>query len=329
MSKILRVASLWNEACEMDFSKPYTPRDYMWASEIGGAFVDRFLKMTGVQPSNPPNARSRRKFRAGDIWEWTVWYLLGRAGLLIESQKECWVELPGCIRTKGKLDMLVGGKPDLDKGMKAMRELGLPEFFDAFVDKILQNPVEFERSVVEVKSCSSFMMDRYEATQKPNRHHVFQTFHYCYSEKLPGSIFYVCKDDCRMLQFHINHDDVDVYTGYENDVKNFTNYFLRNEQPPIEPLARIDDEGWWEKNWGIEYSGYLTMMYGYETPEAYRDDVEKFVNRWNRIIDRICNQKKDITKDNREGIKEMQNFISKYPAGTFVNYDKIDWINHV
>jgi hypothetical protein len=325
---LLKAVALWNEACEMDFSRPYVPRDYMWASEIGGAFVDRFLKMSGVKPSNPPNARARRKFKSGDIWEWIVWYLFERAGLLINAQEECYVTIPGCIPCKGKLDMLIGGTPNLQKGLESMKSLGLPEFFDVFVNKIIEYAFTFDRSVLEVKSTSAFMFEHYEATRKANRHHLMQCFHYCYSKQLPGAILYISKDDCRMLEFHVDPNDPELFEIYKSDAERFTRYYTKNEQPPLESLARIDDEGWWEKNWHIEYSGYLTMLYGYETPDAYRDDVDKFVSRWNRVIDRIYHQQKPPTADNRTAISEMKTFMSKYPEG-IMNAEKLDWINHV
>ena len=55
---------VWNDSLENGKDREYKARDYMWASEIGGSMIDRYLKMKGELPSNPPNARSLRKFEA-------------------------------------------------------------------------------------------------------------------------------------------------------------------------------------------------------------------------------------------------------------------------
>src|SRR6185295_1528178 len=75
-------AGVWNQSLTVRQERPLVPRDYVWASEIGGSMIDRYLKMQGVQPSNAPNLRSLRKFQAGDIWEWLCALVLKRAGIL-------------------------------------------------------------------------------------------------------------------------------------------------------------------------------------------------------------------------------------------------------
>ena len=83
--------SIWNESLEENKqNKPVEPRQKIWASEMGGAYIDRYLKMTGVQPTNPPNPRSLRKFEAGNIWEAIVGYVLLRAGILQKKQE--WIQ---------------------------------------------------------------------------------------------------------------------------------------------------------------------------------------------------------------------------------------------
>ena len=72
-------SEVWNKALEFEPEKKHEPRSHIWASEIGGAYIDRYLKMTGEKPTNPPNARSRRKFEAGNLIEWLVGIILERA----------------------------------------------------------------------------------------------------------------------------------------------------------------------------------------------------------------------------------------------------------
>src|SRR4051812_46841359 len=91
-------ASVWNQSLEVRADRPLVVRDYVWASEIGGSMLDRYLKMNAVPMSNAPNNRSLRKFQAGDIWEWICALVLKRAGILIETQKKLSYQYPGLLR---------------------------------------------------------------------------------------------------------------------------------------------------------------------------------------------------------------------------------------
>ena len=97
-------AQIWNESLEEgNGRKPPQPRQKIWASEPGGSYIDRYLKMTGVEPSNPPNPRSLRKFEAGNIWEAIVGYVLKRAGILQSRQNWLTYTYEGLIPITGKL----------------------------------------------------------------------------------------------------------------------------------------------------------------------------------------------------------------------------------
>ena len=45
--------------------------------------------------------------------------------------------------------------------------------------------------------------------------------------------------------------------------------------------------GKFSKNLDIEYSNFLTLLYGYPRPDAYADEMKPIVARWNRILPRI------------------------------------------
>ena len=63
------MAEVWNTALEDQEKRQVKPREKLWASELGGATIDLYLKLKGTELSNPPNARSLRKFEAGNIFE--------------------------------------------------------------------------------------------------------------------------------------------------------------------------------------------------------------------------------------------------------------------
>ena len=111
---------IWNKSIETRDQRTIYPREKIWAGEIGGSMVDRYLKMKGVSPTNPPNARSLRKFEAGNIWEAIMGYILKRAGIYIDSQEWVSYQYPGLFPVTGKLDYIAGGLPDYDKAAKQM-----------------------------------------------------------------------------------------------------------------------------------------------------------------------------------------------------------------
>lgn len=298
-------AELWNESV-ISSNREQKARDYMWASEIGGPFIDRYLKMTGVQPTNPPNMRSLRKFEAGNIFEWIVRFVLQRAGLIQETQQEIWVEYQGLCRVKGKLDFLAGGVPDFDKARDDVSALKLPDSITQsslyVVEKLREKfgDKPLKTIVLEIKSCSTFVMDRQEITGRGFKTHECQTFHYVKGLNLDeGHLVYICKDDMRMNEFGIfcpSKTEIE----YVTDVKKMTEIIDSKQMPaPERKILWSPEEGKFKKNLGIEYSPYLTMIYGYELPRQYSDEVSPHVERWNRVLKRYANGD-TITKANAE-----------------------------
>lgn len=310
---------IWNAMLEQDDSRPLVKRDYMYASEIGASYIDRFLSMAAVPPSNPPNFRSLRKFNSGKMWEWIVWYVLERCGMVKKyqggedgKQKSIRYQLPGMLTVSGRLDILVGGKPDLKKGLKSHSDFMLPDFLDRAVEKFVLNLGITRDTITEVKSCSSNMFDVYEAKHKPLPSHVGQLKHYQLADPMPGCIIYICRDDCRLMHFHIEQDDPLAMEIYEKDVAGYSSYYYNNEAPPIEAPILFDKElQKFTLNWRIEYSRYLRLVYGYDEPINYREDWESKRDRWNRVVKKLKEGSK-ITPDNRSAMMEMDEYREEY-----------------
>ena len=136
------LSKIWNDSLEE--SRPQRllePREKIWASELGGSLVDRYLKMTAVAPSNPPNPRSLRKFEAGNIWESIIGYVLRRAGILLDKQGWVTYQYNGLLPVSGKLDFVAGGRPDYQKAIESIeREFNwLPEFISRATKNIVEN----------------------------------------------------------------------------------------------------------------------------------------------------------------------------------------------
>ena len=306
-------AKIWNESLDQREQKPVKPRDIIWASELGKPDIEIYLKLLGEEPTNPFNSRVLRKFEAGNIWEWIVKLILIRCGIYQESQKWIGGELNGCLKVSGKLDHIAGGKPNYEKARNEIEQLLLPDVFKRAVEKILFHfatsyPEGLEEKILEVKSLSSFGYDKVESTGKPIRGHDLQTFHYAKNLNKNASIVYICRDDSRMMEIFIPKDDKELNQKYEEKIKSISNYYFKKETPPIEsPIIFDEEEKKFSKNFGAEYSSYLTKLYGVKDQAEFDEKYSPSVERWNRVISRI-KEKKELTDNNKQAISEMADF---------------------
>lgn len=303
--KGITLSEIWNKALVSKAERELVPRNYSYASEMGYPLIDRYLKMTAVQQTNPPNDRAKRKFFAGNLYEWIVWSVFNLSGVVISKQDRVMVE-DGAIPVSGKLDFLIGGKPDYDKAKKELSHLVLSEDIKWFFDKAIEfmsveYTDEIPLSVKEIKSLSSFMFDRVES-RGPIHQHQLQLLHYQMGLNIGrGGISYICREDARLREFDLQ--DVDgLKNSYYSELKELKGYLDAKQRPPLEPLIKWD--GKFAKNSGVEYSGYLTMLYGFNEPEDYRNAVGSKVSRFNRVLVRIRDGAK-MTDKNKEVIDEM------------------------
>jgi hypothetical protein len=148
---------------------------------------------------------------------------------------------------------------------------------------------ELKQIVIEVKSVASRMFSRYEGENgKPSPQHEMQIFHYLKSKGMDeGHIVYLSKDDMLMAEFGVMNPG-QVENAYKADIQTMTGYWNAGEQPPLEPLIKF--ENWrFKTNWHVEYSNYLTMLYGWERPDQYRDAYSKMTASWTRVFKRCVN----------------------------------------
>jgi hypothetical protein len=312
---------IWNESLEQGRpERKMEVRDYMWAGEIGGSFIDRYLKMNATVPTNPPNARSKRKFEAGNLMEWVVEMVLLRAGILVQSQEWVAFQYPDLLKVTGRLDHEAGGEIDWEKAESEVLALRLPEFFDRATKNIIAKlkekyPNGMNKIVLEVKSVSAIQFDMKERLNAPAMNHACQLFHYLKAKNYTeGHIVYICRDDLRMLEFGVFNPSKweDIYKA---DITKMTNFIKNKIEPEKELKIVFNEEDYkFNKNWKVEYSNYLQMLYGYERPDLFVDEVKPLVAQFNRVLVR-CLQGKEMTKLNLSVIDELKK--------QFPNFDEI------
>ena len=309
---IWAISKIWNEAIEQKEEKPMVARNRIWASELGKSDIDIYLKLLGTELSNPFDSRAKRKFEAGNLFEWIIKMILIRCGIYNESQK--WVgNTEFGLEVSGKIDHLAGGKPKYEEAKKLIEEMELPELFSRATEKILDYfKTEYLNGLpqqgIEVKSTSSFGIEKVYFTGKGLAGHDLQAFHYAYNEKIPFSLLYICRDDLRMAEIPILPDDKELLVKYQNKIKGVTDFYNKKELPPKE-LEILWEEGTqrFTKNFNIEYSSYLTKIYGFTTPNDYDEKCGSKIDSWNRVMGRIKDGK-TLTDKNKIAISEMSDF---------------------
>lgn len=222
MNTIWGVQEIWNKQLSDEVREP-KERNYISASDIGGSFLDRYYKMKGVAPTNPPDERTLRIFSTGKHFESLIIKVFLMAGLLLEYQP--YVEIPATktrLKVLGYGDAIIGGKPNwdltkekIDKILQLIKtefkvdEKALSElFFDLDKSKKLVEQLhtrygdeELAPLLTEIKSVNSMAFWAHKNTGQDGYfrgydHHKLQLATYLMAKgKDVGRLFYISRDD--------------------------------------------------------------------------------------------------------------------------------------
>lgn len=318
MTNSWSIYKLWNEnilEIRNGKKRKNEPREILFASELGKSYIDLWYSLKGEEPSNDFTETTLRKFDAGVIWEKVLETIYKRIGILIESQKPLKLEMKNCLPIWGRIDFLVGGRLDKEKAKNQLEEVKdlIPEnVYSASLNIIEKLPEELKEIILEIKSISSFMFDKYSTGNQPNSNHRIQLATYLKGlNKDEGHILYICKDDARLLELAIFNPS-SATEELERFVKEFSNYWFNDEIPPKEQEIIFDEEwGKFTLNWKVIYSLYLTKIYGYKDRTEVENIFKPLVEKWNRVLSRV-KQNKEMTKQNLEAIKEIKDFGFDY-----------------
>jgi len=298
------IQGLWNDLITED--RPMAPRDYIRGSDIGKPYLDRYLAMKGVPYSNPFQSRIKRIFDCGLIFEEAIERIFRILGLLIDSQAEVAVEMPGMLKVVGHYDQRVGGKIDVDKSRKALEDENVPEWLKNRASKLLEklsqeNPDGFQTLITEIKTVNSMAFWAHKNVNpetgmfKGYDHHKLQLLTYLLATgEEQGRIFYISKDDLTLMELGVMKDSPDLIEKWEEDVATMTKYYRENIEPPKE-----DDIIWDEHkkvfvtNWMIERSNYFTHITGFDSVEKWQDSLKAELKAKNTTQCKAC--KKDFT----------------------------------
>ncbi len=241
-----RLEDVWNDALITE-RREIKPRDYIYASEIGKNYWERYHKMMGVPETNHFDARILRKFAAGDLFEEVVGMILRKCGILIAEQER--VELPATdkhLRVSGRIDFHAGGISDWSEAKARIETEDYPDAMKNICHKIIakfekEYPAGLDNKIIEVKSVNSmlfwakkdYLLDAYPW-------HKFQLLTYLIALQKHGKIFYISKDDLTVKEFDFEPTD-ELKEAYYKDLTEMTYYYTNKIVPP-KPDAVIFDQ---------------------------------------------------------------------------------------
>jgi putative component of membrane protein insertase Oxa1/YidC/SpoIIIJ protein YidD len=194
---------------------------------------------------------------------------------------------------------LVQGVPDYEKARFNAAKLG---FSQPFVDYLVSVINEFERRmgvvefapmIRECKSCSEYVIDMIQEGGFVIGHKL-QLYHYLKGLNIPlGYVDYISKNDSLMEDTRVDFPDAGLEAQYNNGLTELKGYLEAGQQPPPAPLIVWEKK--FKKNFNVEYSNYLKMIYGFEQPLDYSNAVSGKIASWNRVLARI----KDVAEGKR------------------------------
>ena len=330
------IAEHWNRTDRRQ-KRELLPRDYIYFSEIGMPFCDRYCKMKGMPPTNDFEDRTLRIFDAGRVTEFIVLRALTLSGLLKEKQPE--LEIPATdtmLRVRGRADAIIGGFVDYDHWkdelIKHLKEYGLNidnELIESKAVGIIDGFKEtfgeknLPEMIIEVKSVNSLAFWAHKNKDADGKfrgypHNLLQCYGYMVARQIgQGMVLYVSRDDMVMEEVPVFLSNDEMKFCFEADIMTMTKRFASADLPPKEEIIVYNErDRKMELNWRVERSTYLSYIYGWENKdkleEAYHGDLLD-MNRAIRHFDE-ANELLAVKERDEKQEKKLAGIIKKIEA---------------
>jgi hypothetical protein len=274
------IQELWNELLTEDY--PIKPRGHIRASELGKPYLDRYLAMKGVTPTNPFPARIKRVFDVGYIFEEDVVARIFRLlNILHDQQETVRVKRKGLLEVIGHYDYKVGGTVSLQKVKENVWTQEVSSWMKTRTLKLAEElekkyPNGMRTLIGECKSVNSRAFWSHKNTD-PNTgffkgypHHKLQLLTYLLGTgQDEGRLFYVSKDDMTIFETSV-FQKPNILAEWEDDVATMSDYIMKDREPDKEPNIVFNKEkGVYEINWKVANSQYFTLITGEQNQEAW------------------------------------------------------------
>lgn len=243
-------------------------RTEIWASDLGGIMLDRYLDMKGTPYSDLPDGRGLANFFLGEQIESGLKTMLENLGIAYTDNERKLYQEKDYLPVVAKPDLIVEitdwetVRQNLLKEKEKINELEekyrireLPKLEKKF--EVLNNfrkrfPDGLTKTIFEIKSAST-MSFKSRKIEGASLNHKLQLLTYLKAYNVSeGHIIYIAKEYGNMLEFVVRKDDPELNKIWEEDVSKISYYIKNDIRPPL-----VFDA----KDWRYKYSKYFTMLY--------------------------------------------------------------------
>lgn len=243
-------------------------RNEIWASDLGGIMLDRYLDMKGIPYSDLPDGRGLANFFLGEQIETGLKNMLENLGIAYtDNERKVYFE-KDYLGVVAKPDLIVevpswdavrdriaenAKKADLLEEKYKEREMSkIRREFEIVKKFRTKFPDGLKKTIFEIKSANtrSFKARKEEGA---SLNHQLQLLTYLKAYEIDeGHILYINKEYGNFLEFIVKRDDRELNKVWDTDVSKIS-YYIKNDIKP----ALVFDKG----DWRFKYSKYFTMLY--------------------------------------------------------------------
>ena len=268
MANNWNISSLVKDLITFNQSDP-SPREEIWASDLGKTHLDTYLKMKGVKYTNPTDGNGMFNFFMGKAIENGLTQMLLDCGIAHETQERIEIKLPNCLPVVGKPDVLLEVK-DWDetiKNIKITSDDSNEERLEVKKQKLIglvrewqkNYPGGLPKTAFEVKSTSEwgFNNGKMVGFKKAYPHYFLQAYTYLYGLNLPEvHLLFISKGSKMMTEEIVILKNEEVEREWKEEIKMITDNFKKDTEPAPPELMTINGWGKEAMNWELNYSPY-------------------------------------------------------------------------
>ena len=243
-------------------------RKEIWASDLGGIMLDRYLDMKGTPYSDLPDGRGLANFFLGEQIETGLKNMLENIGIAYTDNERKLYQEKDYLPVVAKPDLIVEITNWEDIRQKLIAEMDkLKELEQKYQDREREKlnrkievmkrfrdkyPQGLQKTIFEIKSAST-MSFKSRKLEGASLNHKLQLLTYLKAYNVSeGHIIYIAKEYGNMLEFVVKKDDPELNKIWEEDVSKISRYIKEDIRPPL-----LFDP----KDWRYKYSKYFTMLY--------------------------------------------------------------------
>jgi hypothetical protein len=243
-------------------------RNEIWASDLGGIMLDRYLDMKGTPYSDLPDGRGLANFFLGEQIESGLKTMLENLGIAYTDNERKLYQEKDYLPVVAKPDLIVEITDweqvrqnllkekekinELEEKYRARETQKLEKKFEVLNNFRKRFPDGLTKTIFEIKSASttSFKARKVEGA---SLNHKLQLLTYLKAYNVSeGHIIYIAKEYGNMLEFVVRKDDPELNKIWEEDVSKISYYVKNDIRPPL-----VFDK----TDWRYKYSKYFTMLY--------------------------------------------------------------------